>query len=639
MFRTMIGRLFNRTAGSPGGSVSFFPGEDAGERRFRKQLLGISILALLLRAVAVFEMACAGNGVNNMLTPQLTSDLATYMRLGKEISEGNFPEVFYYQPFYYAVFLPVLHLISGKFYMISVIAVQTLLSCATCYLAGMCGAEVFNRRAGVLSAFFCAVSSPLILYVPFHQNETLHTYLLTLLLFLTLRAARKQRYRDWCFAGIAAGVAILNRGNINLLLPLLLLAIALECRRKSAPRAEMWKKFACLLGCVIAVQLPFIIHNSLALKTLSGPSTAANAVLALGNTVEAPAGGRDAGLAAGSMYYPEAYRRTMARTVGKYGKGVPAQMWEFFCDEPLAFLELQFRKALLFWDGREIPNNVSLEYDGFVSKVLKYLYIGRSHVLITLGLMGIFWFLPELKRKRELKLLILYGFVLLFYVAVTVFYMLSRFRAPVLPVIFVFGGGVCCEMAARFKACLPGKRRELAGRCLLTALAAFGFVFSFYDGYRFYFEAGVNRFLRPEGIKLDLGGEDIHIFDHGPAPWGGWKAVPAKAGMKLYKKFSGCGNEWGILYFCVSNIDPAVLDFTVNGMPQRIELPPMAHGKGPRKNTGVPVMLVNGEVVLEIVSCRGDVEFFCDSQRNYGRSGMDDQILPGEWVFRFGRRR
>lgn len=635
MSRSTSRTELNRTADT-GGSVSFFPGEEMAEKRFRKILFFISIAALLLRGIAAFEMACAGNGINNMLTPLSTSDLATYMKLGREISRGKLPEVFYYQPFYYAVFLPVIYFICGKAAILAVIGVQTLLSSATVYLAGMCGAKVFNRRAGIIAAAAAAISSPLILYVPYHQNETLHCYLLTLLTFLSLRAVEKCRTRDWIFAGLAAGVAILNRGNINLLLPVLFAALVFSCRRAGENWKSVGSKALLMLLCIVALQLPFVIYNSAALKRFSGPSTAANAVLALGNTVEAPAGGRDPGMPAGAMYYPVAYHRAMARTTGAFPVSMGEQMWEFFCAEPLAFCELQFRKALLFWDGREIPNNVSLEHDGFSSIVLRYLLPGRSVVLLTFALAGLFWFVPRLK-SRDIKLAVLYGLVICFWAAVTLFYMLSRFRAPALPLLFIFGGGFVDDAVCRIKAAQGKMLRLTIGKLLIVLLLSFGFVFNFYDSYRYYCEAAVNRFIRPEGIRLDQGGRDIHFFDHGPAPFGGWTEIAAKPGMRLYKKFAGVGSEAGMFYFSVSNTKKSHITFICNGNYQTVEFPELLPGKSPRKGTVVPVQLFDGALQLEVLSCSGDVAFICDTQRDYGRSALDGKPMPFEWVFRFGR--
>jgi hypothetical protein len=98
-----------------------------------------------------------------------------------------------------------------------VIIVQALLSGATVFLTGWCGKKIFSDHAGLIAAGLCAISSSLILYVPFHQNETVHCYLLTLLLFLTLRAIELQRLRDWCFAGLAAGVAILALAKVDVI--------------------------------------------------------------------------------------------------------------------------------------------------------------------------------------------------------------------------------------------------------------------------------------------------------------------------------------------------------------------------------------------------------------------------------------
>ena len=157
-----------------------YQGKSAGKELtsggfFIRTLLIISAVAFVLRLIASWEMLVVADGVNNVLAPLPTSDLATYMKLGRECAQGNFPQPFYYQPWYYAVFLPLCNWIGGSsVYM--VILVQAVLSTATVFLTGWCGKKIFSEKAGLIAAGICAVSSSLILYVPFHQNETLQTF-------------------------------------------------------------------------------------------------------------------------------------------------------------------------------------------------------------------------------------------------------------------------------------------------------------------------------------------------------------------------------------------------------------------------------------------------------------------------------
>lgn len=605
---------------------------------FNQALLLISAVALLLRLGAAWEMSRMGGGVNNMLMPPSTSDLATYMRLAKAAAQGEFPQEFYYQPFYYAVFLPPFYLVFGKFAIAAVVVAQALLSAATVWLTGVCGAKIFDRRAGVIAAVMCAISSPLILYVPFHQNETLHTFNLIFWLFLLLKLLASHNLRWYIAAGLWGGVAIATRGNIYLLLPAVLGCMIFDAVRKKLPAAKIAGAVAVFVVGLFVVQLPFIIHNSRARGELTGASTAANAVLALGNTPEAAAGGKEPG-PPGAMYYPEAYRRMLGRTAGSYAKSVPRQMWEWFCEEPLAFCELQFRKLLLFWDGIEIPNNVSLYFEGAASRILQMLILGRSTVLLTFALAGIFWLLPQLFKSKRLELWLLYGMVILYYGAVTVFYMLSRFRAPVLPLLFIFGGvlpGIwydawCAEAAE--------KRKQLFYKMLLTGLAAFFFVYAGYNFYRFYLEAAVNRTIRPEGVMLDMGGEDIHFFDHGPRPFGGWSEIEMKPGDVAVKAFAKCGSEYGTLYFSISNLEAGTVTLQLNGREVNIDLPETKPGKQAWKFMSIPVMLHEGKVVLQILNTTTRIALVCDRQRDYGRTLYNNSNPGGEWVMRFGRPR
>lgn len=606
-------------------------GRDISGGFFIRILSVITLAGWLLRAISAWEMASAAGGINNIFTPPPTSDLATYMTLARECAAGNFPSEFYYQPYYYAVFLALIYFVFGSVSIYAVIFIQSLISAATIFLTGLCGRKIFSERAGILAAVMVAVSSSLILYVPYHQNETLQTFHLILLFYLTLEACERDNLYCWAATGVAGGIAILTRGNVWTLVPVIVVAAYFS----GTDKKRAWKKIILFMLCLIAVQLPFIIRNSTG--SLRGASTAADAVLALGNGMDVPAGGRESFEGAGAMYYSESYRRMMANTTGEYARSVPRQMVDWFIDKPAAFLELQFRKALLFWDGREIPNNVSLEHDGCSNSViLKYLLLGRNHILLALGAGGMLWFLFS-RRQREKKsknLLLLYAFTIVFYLSVVVFYILSRFKAPLLPFLTVFAAGAISQW---FEMRRQKQRRDM----VLAAASLISGVWlstSAYDLYRSC-EKYIWQYLYPRGIVMDLNGENILHFDHGPKPYGGWKDVRLTPGMTLIKNFpaAGKGNIPAEIQLMMRNINEVKIKISLNGRVLGFTLPPYTPGKSDRKMVRLPGMLHDGNLYIMVLEISGG-DLWCsfDRQRDYGRSRLDNNPLPGEWVVRAG---
>ncbi|MBR2912046.1 MAG: hypothetical protein IKC05_10570, partial [Lentisphaeria bacterium] len=81
--------------------------------KFVSLLFSAAAAAFLLRLFAAYELGSINGGINSVFTPSRATDLCTYMRLAEEIATGKYKGVFYYQPFYYAVFLPVIRLIAG----------------------------------------------------------------------------------------------------------------------------------------------------------------------------------------------------------------------------------------------------------------------------------------------------------------------------------------------------------------------------------------------------------------------------------------------------------------------------------------------------------------------------------------------
>ncbi len=583
-------------------------------------LIGIAVAALLLRLGVSMELSAIAEGRNSVFTPSRYTDLATYMQLARDMAAGRYQGEFYYQPFYYAVFLPGCYLLSGGSVWF-VVVVQSFLGAATCYLAGLSAARLFGRIAGLATAALTALSTALLLYTPYHQNETLQTFNLTLLFYLTLRACERWTLPRWSVVGALTGIAILTRGNIWLFVPGLIALLLLSGHTKKQSRRRLWGGVGLFLLLLLAVQLPFAVHNTRLRGTLTGPSTAANAVLALGNSPEAPAGGRNPGLPAGPMEYPEAYHEMMAKA--EQGVSVGRQMWEWMREEPKAFFELQFRKLLLFWDSREIPNNVSLYGEGEHSKLLRLLLPGRSLVIIALGVAGMLFFVRRMFRRKSLRLALLYHFVLAYLAAVAVFYILSRFRAPALPFLAIFGGGFLATLLRSFRL-KPEPRRQrllLGGVALLAGFWLSGFS---YDLYRTW-EPAIQRFVRPDGTFA----AGAH-FDYGPFTFGGWSEEPAAPGLVLQKTFAVGDEERGTLKLQVISGSAGSITLRVNGELIARPLPPPGLGM-----LELPVTLHQGRVSIEVVRMTGALSFLYDLQRDYGRSLIQGEKLPGEWIFRF----
>lgn len=592
-------------------------------RRFLRNLLWIAVAALLLRLGVSAELAAINGGNNSVFSPSKLSDLATYMQLARDMAAFRYSGEFYYQPFYYAVFLPLLYLVSGASVWFVIVA-QALLGAGCCWFAGLAAARIFGRRAGYAAAVLTAISTPLLLYTPFHQNETLQSFNLALLFYLVLRAMEWKRLRFWGGAGVMAGIAILTRGNIWILIPGILLLGGLAGRRC----ALTWRRIAAgvglFVGLLIAVQLPFAVHNTRVTGRLSGPSTAADAVLGLGNSPEAPPGGREPGLPAGPMEYPEAWHRMME--LSRSGQSVAGQMFDWMCREPAAFFELQFRKLLLFWDYREIPNNVSLYGEGEESRILQLLVFGRSGLLLALAgiLVAV---LPRLRFRSALPEWLLLYFIAAYWGATALFYILSRFRAPILPLAAVAGGAFVGWMVRRWKTAPEARKHTLllGGGALV---AAFWLTTSGYEFYRQQCEAAVMRFVRPAGTRIDLGGGKSAWFDYGPLTFGGWQELPLEPGMVLEKRFplfsARAELEWTLL-----TVSPGKLAVKINGQDQLFRLEKPGFSK-----VRIPVSCPGGMVRIELLAVSGEQRLICDSQRNYRRSCWNGRPLGGEWIMR-----
>ncbi|MGI5923281.1 MAG: glycosyltransferase family 39 protein [Lentisphaeria bacterium] len=486
-------------------------------------LLIITGVALLLRLIVSFELISHPS----VQSPPASTDMATYRRLAMDIRQGQWPDHFDYQPFYYSIFLPLIYL-AAPGSALTVAIIQALLGAAAVFLSGICAAQLFGRRAGIAAAVLLALSRFHIFYTPFLLLEVLLSFLMILLLWLALCAWRHNRVRDWLALAVVCALATLTRGNALLMLPGILLLLIWRNRR--APRRAA---ILCLLSLVLFYlpQLPYALRNYHYAGHWCGASTAGGKVLALGNTPEAPPGG---------LEYPLSYHRWVSDAENPDPAqriSVATRIIRWGLSEPHMFCELKWRALLLFWDRREIPNNISIDHEGRQSVLLRLPVLLPFALISALTLLG----LMLLWRRRSGKRYFLFYLVAVYCLSTVLFYILARFRIGGLPLFCVVAGGAINAVFAwrRHLQGLSGdsRRQQILAFALKVVIALFlscG-AFSFWQSS---VEPAFMRRFRPNGLLVEFPDTTL-LYDHGPLSVGGLSSLGVpEGGLRLEKSLA-----------------------------------------------------------------------------------------------------
>ena len=645
-------------------------------RRTKKFLLFLLIalgVALVIRLAVSAELYSFNYGHNTVQVPPATSDMATYMELSQKIANGTYSGEFNYQPFYYVIALPIVNFIcNGSLW--GVIWFQALIGALACCLTGLCAAEFCGRRGGYIATGLTVGCGIMICYTPFHLIATLQAFWVILLLYVVLLALKRGTLLSWCMVGLVTGCAILTRGNIWFFVPGIAFA-ALYSGFKSikkttssaaasgAVKGKATKKMVdakqpqlnsehsalniqhqmgsarklCLSDSIKTVlplllfmlllilpQIPFAWHNSSVLGKFSGPSTAADQVLALGNTPESPPGGRNPGYA-GPMEYPPTYGMWMNKS-NRDQIAVPRRIINWFIEQPAAYLELSFRKLLLFWDYREIPNNISYIQARKQSPWLRRLGFISSGFIMVFALAGLL--LWGARLRSNIRLLLLYYFIIAYWGGTAAFYILARFRMPLLPLLAIVAA-MGIEWIIRHRKC--GRRAWL--QALAALIVGYFICYQAYDLYRQNVEASLIRWVRPTGIKIKMADNRYMLLDNGPITFGGWNLMPLTANMVIDKQFIelpqaeliGMTLELPLVAEKAGSVVIAIngkqelVTFAKAGMKKfSFKLAPVASG-------AISIQFVGGTVPLSAV---------IDSQRDYGRTTVNSKVVRAELVCR-----
>ncbi|MBO5723965.1 MAG: glycosyltransferase family 39 protein [Lentisphaeria bacterium] len=578
----------------------------------------IALLAFCIRFAVSYQLAQSDPAVTN---PSVITDMRTYLELADQILKGKFPETFYYQPFYYAVFLPLCRMISTGALFLAFC--QSLLGAATVYLTGECGRLLAGKKGGLCSALLCCFAFIHVYFTPYALLEVLQGFWITLLFYLLLRLRKEPSYLRWGIWGFLLGCSILTRGNT--LLFLIPAFMALFSLRKKFPRKRVVFCGGILILGMVLPQAPFAIYNTVKTGHLCGPSTAGGAVLAFGNNPE----GAPAGL---ELPYPKTYELWLSK---EKECSVPQRMLQWFCREPGAFLEQQFQKVMFFWDSMDYPNNVT-EENARKSSLVRSLRFLPSGVILALALAGLLSILYRKRLRCSRRIRLFSAFVVLYFLSIALFYILARFRLPAI--------GLLCMAGAIFLGELFRKSNSFTIRVrllLLGGIAVF-MVYGFCPLYSVAYEPLMARVFRPCGVQTGFESSPwqwqtappqtkkfLMVCDHSSILRGGWSGIGAP--FKVQKTFA-VPEDLKILPQALLVL-PApgkggIAVLSVNGIYTAVQV------QNGMIKVSVPVQNVGGKVKvdLEVTESRGEWSCVLDTRRDYARTVINGKEVPGEFA-------
>lgn len=367
-----------------------------------------------------------------------------YVLNGYELRENGFlpTHTFGYSPIYIYFIALLLTLFQGSIY--AIIIAQIIAGALTSVVIYFIGKTVFSRKVGVIAAVFSIISIQFILYDTELLSDSLGMFLQCAALLLIILAARRPGIAFGLAAGVAVGMASLQRPSALLYLVLAVAWFAVE-RIGQSRTAVRNKVIAVVAGCMIMVS-PIVVLNYYGGKDLVPITSAGGYVFYCGNNFQS----------SGAQYYPP--RITISNDTAKIGPYVlrnlnyyddvaisigiaskvsqkwlkPSEASKFWFEESLAYIErfpgellsLMWRKLVFIFHSLEVHDLESLRKKR--NLLSNDIWDRIDMVLLPMGLAG---FILSLKRRECLVVHMAWGVQV---ITLLLFYIVMRFKLPLL---------------------------------------------------------------------------------------------------------------------------------------------------------------------------------------------------------------
>jgi len=345
---------------------------------------------------------------------------------------------------------------------------------AACLLVYFIARKAFrDQAAALLASFIYAGYGLMIFYTGIMIGSTPATLLFTLSAFVFMLAAEKKRGLLWFFAGVASGTGSLLRPNMLVILPFLLFWI-MTAKENASNISRKLSRVVLVLAGIFLVILPFSWRNFVITGQFSLPFGNGGFNFYVGNHPGASGtytylrgiSNSPAGQIKSSVIQA---RRALGEKVGLsrasaywFRRGV-----EFIRENPWEYLVLLGRKFLLFWNAREIGQNIDYFFSRRFAPLLRLPFFSFSVVAPFAWLGFVFAF-----RKKQSGVCLPALFLFAYMGSVVFFFVSARYRLPAVPFVIIFAAYGMCGFVRLFFP-LAGAQKKAAALFSLLLAAAF----------------------------------------------------------------------------------------------------------------------------------------------------------------------
>jgi tetratricopeptide (TPR) repeat protein len=427
-------------------------------RRPYAALLWIGLGALLLRLIYLAELR------HSPLFAVVIGDALQYDVWAQDIASGHWlgSEIFYQTPLY-PYLLAIVFKIAGH-HLLVVRVIQSVMGAASCVMLGAAGRQWFGERVGLIAAALLAVYPPAIFFDGLIQKASLDLFLVTLLIVVIGEFEHRRQWPWLVAAGVALGAFTLNRENARVLYPIL--AVWLVMGFRAAPLTQRMAWVAIFTASIAGVLVPVgarnyhVGHEFLVSTSQLGPN------FYIGNHADASGTYESIVPDRGNAIYERADATRLAQEAT--GRTLsPSEVSSYWLDrsldyirhQPIAWLTLMGKKVLLTFSAGEVTDTESIRAYADESLLLRSLQWLTFGIILPLAVLGV-W----LTRAEWRRISVLYAIGLGLGLAVALFFVLARYRYPIVSIVVLF--------AASALAALPAIAADRRRRWIPGALAA-----------------------------------------------------------------------------------------------------------------------------------------------------------------------